>query len=349
MTVHQSPKAPLLLTLGEPGGIGPELTLKIWHERASNGTPPFVFLANKSFLESRKRLLGLDVPLIMWTPDSRESVCDLFQKALPVFELGYEVSDKPCIADAMNAKAVIAAIEEAVGMIHKGHGRAIITNPINKKSLYDAGFNHPGHTEFLGDLSKLWPGGPFKPVMMLAGPELRTVPATLHIPLKDVPQALDGNVLSELIEITHHALVERFGLSSPAIVVAGLNPHAGEDGLMGIEDDTIIRPAIMAARDKGINVTGPHPADTLFYKQRRATYDAAIAMYHDQALLPVKTIAFDETVNVTIGLPFIRTSPDHGTALDIAGKNIARPDSLLAALKMADTMACNTLDIAQVQ
>jgi len=332
----------LLVTLGEPGGIGPELILNIWNNRARNKTPAFVFLASEAFVRARARLLGLHIPTVDWLCARRtRDLAEIFKSALPVIDLGHEIHETPGIADPRNAGAVIDAIEKAVLMIRQQEAAALITAPINKKSLYEAGFKHPGHTEFLGELANQWPGGPFRPVMMLAGPELRTVPATLHIPLKDVPASLNKEALIELIMITERGLKEHFALPAPRLVVSGLNPHAGENGAMGTEDDLIIRPALDAARAHGINVSGPHPADTLFYREKRNTYDAAIAMYHDQALLPVKTIAFDETVNVTLGLPFIRTSPDHGTALDIAGRRIARPGSLLAALKMARNMAKN--------
>lgn len=347
MTFHAQHSPILLVTLGEPGGIGPELVLDIWQNRKLNATPPFVFLANQFFIEKRAAALGINVPTIDWgaAPETKP-LGQAFENALPIINLDHAIHDDIGIADPKNGHAVIGAIETAVHMIHAGSASAMITAPINKKSLYEAGFKHPGHTEFLGKLSNQWAGGPFRPVMMLAGPELRTVPATLHIPLKDVPKALDGDELIDLIDITNRELKHRFGIKRPRIVVTGLNPHAGEEGSMGFEDDAIIRPAIESAILQGILVSGPHPADTLFYRERRETYDVAIAMYHDQALLPVKTIAFDETVNVTLGLPFIRTSPDHGTALDIAGQGIARPNSMLAALKMADKMARNVTERA---
>lgn len=342
MTSAPASSTVLLATLGEPGGIGPELILKLWLERQSSPAPPFVYVASQDFIEKRAKTLGITVPTIDWIMAQKTQTLEgAFNTALPVINLENPIDDRIGIADPINAPAVIASIEKAVTMIHQSQADGLITAPINKKSLYDAAFKHPGHTEFLGELANQWPNGPHRPVMMLAGPQLRTVPATLHIPLKDVPKALDENKLIELIEITNNDLKDRFNIQNPRIVVTGLNPHAGEEGSMGQEDAMIIAPAIHAAKAKGINVSGPHPADTLFYAERRKTYDAAIAMYHDQALLPVKTIAFDETVNVTLGLPFIRTSPDHGTALDIAAKGIARTGSMLAALKMADQMARN--------
>lgn len=340
MDAYSSCNKPLMLTLGEPGGVGTELALDIWCQRKKNKTPPFVFMATRSFVESRARLLDLDVPLVFWQPDTPSPPLEnLFGQALPIFELDHQINDNPGHADPKNGAAVIESIVEAVKFLRQDKASAVITNPIQKSSLYQTGFKHPGHTEFLGELANQWPDGPFKPVMMLAGPELKTIPATLHIALKDVPASLDQQTLIDLIAITERELKSRFNIEQPRIVVTGLNPHAGEEGAMGTEDADIIRPAIQKMQARGIAVTGPHPADTLFFRERRETYDAAIAMYHDQALLPVKTLAFDETVNVTLGLPFVRTSPDHGTALDIAGKGIARPDSLLAALKLADRMA----------
>ena len=337
--MSHSANKPVLLTIGEPAGIGPELAIKLWAERNSQSVPPFVLLTDPAFIESRARLLGVEMTVKQWDENWDVSALEqIFSEALPYYPLSNSIEDSPTQLRTQNSPAVIEAIETAVSLIHQGKASAVVTNPINKNALYEAGFKHPGHTEFLGELAQQW-GGTYRPVMMLAGPELRTVPATLHIPLKDVPEALDTQELTELMVITARELKNRFAVPTPRIAVTGLNPHAGEEGTMGSEDRDIILPAIRAAQESGLTITGPHPADTLFYAQRRKTYDAVIAMYHDQALLPVKTIAFDETVNVTLGLPFIRTSPDHGTALDIAGKGIARPDSLLAALNMASEMA----------
>ncbi len=330
---------PILMTIGEPAGIGPELAIKLWAERNTHSIPPFVLLTDPAFIENRARLLGVEMIVKQWNENwSATDVQEAFSKALLYHPLNNSIEDAPTQLRAQNSLAVIEAIETAISLIQQDKASAVVTNPINKNALYEAGFKHPGHTEFLGELAKQW-GDTYRPVMMLAGPELRTVPATLHIPLKDVPEALNAQELTELMMITARELKDRLAIPSPRIAVTGLNPHAGEEGAMGSEDHDIILPAIQAAQEAGLTVSGPHPADTLFYAQKRKTYDAVIAMYHDQALLPVKTIAFDETVNVTLGLPFISTSPDHGTALDIAGKGIARPDSLLAALKMASEMA----------
>jgi 4-hydroxythreonine-4-phosphate dehydrogenase len=220
----------------------------------------------------------------------------------------------PGLPDSANAGAITGAIETAVRLTMEGSASAIVTNPIAKSVLYDAGFKFPGHTEFLADLGGRLTGDELLPVMMLAGPKLMAVPVTIHI---------------------------RFGLASPRVAVAGLNPHAGENGALGLEDDAIIRPVIERLKTEGVDITGPLPADTMFHDRARATYDVAICMYHDQALIPAKALGFDESVNVTLGLPFIRTSPDHGTAFSLAGKGIARADSLLAALRMAQQLAGN--------
>jgi 4-hydroxythreonine-4-phosphate dehydrogenase len=252
---------------------------------------------------------------------------------------------EPGRPDPANGAAVIAAIEQATAAVVRGEAAAVVTNPIAKGVLYKAGFTHPGHTEFLADLaSRLVGNGPWRPVMLLASDELRVVPLTIHIPLAEVPKALSQELIVETACILNDALVRDFGLGverRPRIAVTGLNPHAGEDGAMGTEEQTIIAPAIASLRQQGLDVTGPHPADTLFHAEARAGYDAVIAMYHDQALIPIKTLAFDRAVNVTLGLPFVRTSPDHGTAFDIAGTGKASAASLSAALDLAAQMAAN--------
>jgi 4-hydroxythreonine-4-phosphate dehydrogenase len=240
-----------------------------------------------------------------------------------------------------SAAAVIEAIARGVGDIRSGAAAAIVTNPINKRVLYDAGFRHPGHTEFLGTLSGAWTGRPARPVMMLAGPELRAVPVTIHIPLRDVAEAISTELIVETSRIVAADLTRRFGIDSPRLAIAGLNPHAGESGAFGSEDAEIIAPAVEALRAEGITAFGPLSADAMFHPAARAGYDAAICMYHDQALIPAKTLSFAETVNVTLGLAFIRTSPDHGTALDIAGTGRADPSSLAAALRLAATLHRN--------
>jgi 4-hydroxythreonine-4-phosphate dehydrogenase len=324
--------------MGEPAGIGPDLTLAVWRQRRELGVPPFYCLADPDLLSNRAALLGLACP-IETVAANEASAC--FDRALPVVRLDARVQAAPGNLDAGNAQAVIEAIARAVGDVRAGVAAAIVTNPINKKSLYDAGFRHPGHTEFLGTLSAAWTGRPGTPVMMLAGPELKAVPVTIHIPVKDIAAALTERAIVETGRVVAADLRRRFAIARPRLAVAGLNPHAGESGAMGDEDERIVRPAVQALRAEGIDARGPLSADSMFHRDARATYDVALCMYHDQALIPAKTLAFAETVNVTLGLAFIRTSPDHGTALDIAGTGRADPSSLAAALKLAATLRAN--------
>jgi 4-hydroxythreonine-4-phosphate dehydrogenase len=323
---------PLALTMGEPAGIGPDITLAAWLRRRELKLPPFYCLADPALLAQRAGALGLDCAIEAVAP---QDAAARFDHVLPVAPLSATVSARPGEADPANAQAVIEAIARAVGDVRAGTAAAVVTNPINKKTLYDAGFRHPGHTEFLGTLSAAWTGHPGKPVMMLAGPGLRTVPVTIHIPVRDVADALSRELIVETGRIVADELRRRFGIREPRLAVAGLNPHAGEGGALGSEDETIVRPAVEALRAEGIAARGPLPADSMFHPQARVTYDAALCMYHDQALIPAKTVAFSETVNVTLGLAFVRTSPDHGTALDIAGTGKAEPASLAAALRLA--------------
>lgn len=329
---------PLALTMGEPAGIGPDITLAVWLRRRELALPPFYCLADPALLAARARQMGVDCPIETVSPDDA-AAC--FDRALPVVALDAKVEVKPGKPDPANAQAVIEAIARAVGDVRSGSAAAIVTNPINKKTLYDAGFQHPGHTEFLGTLSAAWTGKPGAPVMMLAGPELKAVPVTIHIPLRDVADALTEAGIVAAGRTLAAELRRRFALPAPRIAVAGLNPHAGEGGSIGDEDERIVRPAVAALVAEGINARGPLSADTMFHPAARATYDAALCMYHDQALIPAKTLSFDETVNVTLGLAFVRTSPDHGTAVDIAGTGRANPTSLAAALKLAAELRQN--------
>ncbi len=322
----------LAVSMGEPAGIGPEIVLKAWLASEKEGLSPFVVFGDPELLESRARMFGLSVPILECGLDD---VFDAFPMHLPVIPLENKMNSNPGQLEVSNAAAVIEAIEKATAAVLDGKAKALVTCPIQKANLYRAGFEHPGHTEFLGVLSEQKTGQIATPVMMFAGPELRTVPLTAHIPLKDVPAAVTPERIEQVARIVAYDLRKGFGLDSPRIVVSGLNPHAGEDGKMGSEDEEIIAPVIKKLQAEGIRISGPYPGDTLFHKRARENYDAAIAMYHDQALIPVKTIAFDETANVTLGLPFIRTSPDHGTALDIAEKGIANPSSLIAAIDLA--------------
>jgi 4-hydroxythreonine-4-phosphate dehydrogenase len=329
---------PLALTMGEPGGIGPDVTLIAWSKREKLRLPPFYCLADPDMLAERARLLGIECPIKTVEP---EEAAACFTKVLPVVRLSTAVTATPGKVESANAPAVIEAIARAVGDVRSGVAAAVVTNPINKKALYDAGFSHPGHTEFLGTLSAAWTGSPGTPVMMLAGPELKAVPVTIHIPLGKVQPNLSEALIYDTSRIVASELKSRFAIAQPRLAIAGLNPHAGESGALGDEEERVIRPAIEALRAAGIDATGPHSADAMFHGQARAGYDAAICMYHDQALIPAKTLSFDETVNVTLGLAFVRTSPDHGTALDIAGTGKANPSSLRAALRLAAELVHN--------
>jgi 4-hydroxythreonine-4-phosphate dehydrogenase len=326
---------PLLLTQGDPAGIGPELGLKAWMERNERTLPPFAILSDPKFLAHVAQSYGWNVPITVVQP---ERVLDTFPSALPVIPLEASVSAQPGQPDAASAPSAIESIETAVRLVRAGAASALVTNPIAKHVLYEAGFRHPGHTEFLAALASEGTGGSYHPVMMLWSESLAVVPVTVHIPLSDVHAALTTDLIVLTGRIVARELKERFGIVHPRLALAGLNPHAGENGAMGTEDGSVIVPAVEILRQEGIAVSGPLPADTMFHARARGRYDAALAMYHDQALIPIKTIAFDEAVNVTLGLPFVRTSPDHGTAFDIAGQGIARPDSLMAALKLADRL-----------
>ena len=328
--------APLALTIGDPSGIGPEIALAAWLARAAHGLAPFFLVGDRDLLAARAASLGLEIPLAVVGPSE---AADTFATALPVVALGNKMIDRPGVADTANAAGTVEAIDRAVGYCRDGQASAMVTLPISKKPLYEAGFRFPGHTEYLGHLAAEIFGTPATPIMMIAGPDLRTVPVTIHIALKDVLAALTTAEIVKAGRIVAHDLKARFGIARPRLALAGLNPHAGEGGTMGHEDIEIVAPAVRQLQAEGIDAFGPLPSDTMFHARARAGYDAAICMYHDQALIPAKTLAFDEGVNVTLGLPFIRTSPDHGTAYDIAGKGVARPDSLVAALAMAARMA----------
>jgi 4-hydroxythreonine-4-phosphate dehydrogenase len=331
------PGLPLAVSVGEPAGIGAEIIAKAWLLRRDKDLPPFYVVGDPDFVRSRLARAGLAAPVDVTTP---EAASDVFADSLPVFDLGHPVEDRPGELSGVTAAATIAAIETAVRHVRGGRAAGIVTAPIQKSNLYAAGFKFPGHTEFLGELSlRLWPGAPYEPIMMLAGPELATVPVTVHIALRDVTKSLTGEMIVKAGRIVAREMKGKFGIARPRLAIAGVNPHAGEDGAMGREDMEIVAPAVGQLRAEGVDARGPLPSDTLFHAAARKTYDVVLAMYHDQALIPVKTIAFDETVNVTLGLPFVRTSPDHGTALDIAGQGVADPSSLIAALRMAGRMA----------
>lgn len=321
--------------MGEPGGVGGELTIKAWRALASDGPAFFV-------IDDPTRLERLDAPVAaIEAPDEASAI---FAGKLPVLPIGTRVDATPGRAEPGNAPQVIASIEKAVAFALSGKAGGVVTNPIQKSSLIEAGFEFPGHTEFLAHLTREAPmPAPQRrrgPVMMLAGPELRTVPATIHASVREAAASLTTDTIIAKAMIVIEALTYDFGVRTPRLAISGLNPHAGEDGKIGTEERDVIAPAVKRLREEyGVIASGPHAADSMFHAEARKGYDAALCMLHDQALIPVKTLAFFETVNVTLGLPIIRTSPDHGTALDIAGGGFASPDSLIAAIRMASDMA----------
>ena len=323
---------PLAVTSGEPAGIGPEITIKAWHATRHEGAP-FFFLGDHAQIAEAAARMGVETDV---TAIARpEEASAVFRKSLPVLPEMLAVPAMPGTPDPRNANAVLSSIRRAVELVRSGQAGAVVTNPIHKGVLYEAGFRHPGHTEYLAELA----GGGERPVMMLACRELRVVPVTVHLSLANAVKALKQSDIVACGEITARALRSDFGVTDPVLAVAGLNPHAGEGGHLGREEIEVIAPAIEELRAKGIRAKGPAPADTLFHPRARASADAVLCMYHDQALIPLKTIDFDGGVNVTLGLPFVRTSPDHGTAFDIAGTGKANADSLIASLRMGAEMA----------
>ncbi len=335
----------LALTLGEPAGIGPDLALAIWRRRAELDLPPFYIVGDPEFLRRRAAILGLDVPIVSVTAAAAAAA---FHSALPVLPLGIAVTAEPGRPDGLSAPAAVASIRRAVADVMAGAAAAIVTNPIAKNVLYNWGFAEPGHTEFLATLVQEATGVSLRPVMMLWSPELAVVPVTIHLPLRDIFKHLSTELIVETGRIVAHDLATRFKLPHPRLAIAGLNPHAGEAGTLGEEDRTVVAPAVARLVAEGIDAKGPLAADSMFHERARASYDAALCMYHDQALIPIKTLAFDHAVNVTLGLPFVRTSPDHGTAFDIAGTGRADPTSLVAALRLAARLAGATSSTAPV-
>jgi 4-hydroxythreonine-4-phosphate dehydrogenase len=337
---NKEPDAPLALTMGDPAGIGPEIALRAWRDRFVDQIPKFALYADIELMRSLARSADVDADLTIQPVANASAAAQVFGDALPVVPVPLAKLARPGSPDVANGPATILAIRRAVSDVASGLASAVVTNPIAKSVLYDAGFKYPGHTEYLGVLAKeFWPAEPADPVMMLASSKLRVVPVTIHVPLRDVPALLTVDKIVRTARIVAASLTRDFGIPNPRLAIAGLNPHAGEDGALGSEDQQIIRPAINVLRSEGLDVSGPHAADTMFHDAARKTYDAALAMYHDQGLIPIKTLAFDEGVNVTLGLPFVRTSPDHGTAFGIAGKGLASASSLKAALKLAGEMS----------
>lgn len=326
---------PLALTMGEPAGIGGELTLLAWRALTSGPgqTSPFFVIDDPARLADLASRIAPEISVeSIAAPADATAV---FPRAVPVLPLAIPKPVVPGKPARENATAVIDSIERAVGLVRAGEGAAVVTNPIHKQTLYDGGFRFPGHTEFLADLA----GGSAAPVMMLACPGLRVVPVTVHLSLARAAASLTTDAIVHAGHVTATALRDDFAIARPRLAITALNPHAGEGGALGREEADIIAPAIAKLRGDGLDVTGPAPADTLFHPRARETYDAALCMYHDQALIPLKTIDFEHGVNITLGLPFVRTSPDHGTAFGIAGTGQASPASLLAALATARAMA----------
>jgi 4-hydroxythreonine-4-phosphate dehydrogenase len=311
------------LSCGEPAGVGPEIAAKAWTSLGAD--LPFFLIGDPAHLPHGTRVAEISDP---------SEACAAAARGLPVLRHDFDGALTPGTPNPAHAQGVIDVIARGVDLAQTGRALALCTSPIHKQALQDgAGFAYPGHTEYLAALA-----GGAKVVMMLASAALRVVPTTIHIPLCEVPRALTPALLEDTIRITHAALIRDFAVARPRLAIAGLNPHAGEGGKMGHEEITVITPVLERLRVEGFDLRGPMSADTMFHAAARAGYDAAIAMYHDQALIPIKTLDFDRGVNVTLGLPFVRTSPDHGTALDIAGQGVATPTSLIEALKMAHSM-----------
>ncbi|HXC89552.1 MAG TPA: 4-hydroxythreonine-4-phosphate dehydrogenase PdxA [Stellaceae bacterium] len=325
---------PLALTMGEPAGIGGEIALKAWLGRGE-GVPPFYAVDDPGRLARLAAGLGWPVPVRPIGEPAEAS--EIFATALPVAPIGAALRGRPGQPDPADAAAVVGAIDAAVADVRAGRAAALVTNPIHKDTLYRAGFRHPGHTEYLAELA----GCGATAIMMLVCPELRVVPVTIHLALRRVAETLTRDMIVHAGRVAAAALRRDFAIAAPVLAVAGLNPHAGEAGGLGREEIEIIEPALAELRRAGIDARGPFAADTMFHAEARRAYDAALCMYHDQALIPIKTIDFDGGVNVTLGLPFVRTSPDHGAAFAIAGTWRARPHSLIAALRLAARMAAN--------
>jgi 4-hydroxythreonine-4-phosphate dehydrogenase len=322
------------VTMGEPAGVGIEITLKAWLLRQEPALDPFFLIADVDEVSRCATALDLDVPVARI--ENVDGAAASFSTSLPVLHQPLPVNPVAGSPDPANAPAVLGPIETAVTLTMDGGANAVVTNPIQKESLAKAGFRFSGHTDFLGHLA-----GDVPTVMMLATNGLRVVPATVHVGLQEAISSITPAMLVDCARMTANSLRDDFGIKAPRLVMTGLNPHAGEGGLFGFEEGLIIAPAIDQLNAEGIDIRGPIAADSLFHAAARETYDAAICMYHDQALIPIKTLDFEHAVNTTLGLPFVRTSPDHGTALDIAGKNRANPSSLIAAIGMAQTIARN--------
>lgn len=322
---------PIAISLGDPAGIGPEVVAKCWDGRAVNNLPPFAAIG-----DPRAVARVWDGPIeLVDDPQQAEAV---FDYALPLIQITAAEDDLPGHPSVAGAHCSLDSLEIAVGLARSGSAAAVVTGPVSKEQLYSIGFAHPGQTEFVAERCGVSQGNV---AMMLAGPTLRTVPVTTHIPLAEVPTHLSPALIEARGRTTLRGLQRNFGIAEPTLAISGINPHSGEGGLLGREEIEIIEPAIAALRAEGWRVTGPHPADTMFHASARARYDAALCMYHDQALIPLKALHFEDGVNVTLGLPIIRTAPDHGTAFDIAGQDLADPRPMASAIQMAALCAAN--------
>ena len=329
-----APMNPLAVSLGDPAGIGPEVIAKCWDNRDSFALPAFVAIG-----DPRSIAAVWDGPLEV-VDDPRQADA-AFDQGLPVIQLSTPQADIPGHPSVAGAHTSLDSLEIAVGLARSGSAAAVVTGPVSKEQLYAIGFQHPGQTEFVAERCGI---SSENVVMMLAGPTLRTIPLTTHLPLSEVPRRLSTALIEARGRAALRGLQRTFGIAEPRLAVSGLNPHAGEGGQLGNEEVEIIGPAIAALAAEGWRVTGPHPADTMFHARARAEYDAALCMYHDQALIPIKALHFEEAVNVTLGLPIVRTAPDHGTAFDIAGQDRADPRPMAAAIRMAAEAAAQRAD-----
>ena len=324
---------PLAVSVGDPAGIGPEIIGKAWEARHEQSLPPFFAIGDVGSFAPH-----WDGPVVKI--DDPADTARHFDDALPVIQLHSCVSVVPGVPDLDGAQCAYQALEMAIGFARAGSAAALVTGPVSKAQLYAVGFTHPGQTEFIAERCGVSKNNA---VMMLAGPDLRVVPMTTHIPLASVAGLLDGRLIRQRLRATAKGLQRNFGIERPRLAVAGFNPHAGEAGNMGREEIDVFAPAIAHIVSEGFDVVGPLPADTMFHAEARSHYDAAVCAYHDQALIPLKTLYFHDAVNITLGLPVVRTSPDHGTAFGIAGQNKALPNSMIAAIKMAEMAALNRM------
>jgi len=328
---------PLIVTMGDPAGVGPEIIARAWSVLSSPPGPlapitPFVVVGDAETMKAQ----GQPVEAVL-SPSDASTV---FGRAIPVLHHPAPAPVTPGQPDPANAVAVADWIERGVDLVLSGEGCGLVTAPIAKAPMYASGFRFPGHTEFIAELTADIPfSGTRGPVMMLTAKDLRACLVTIHVPIDQLPELVTGERVARVARVVHESMKRDFGIASPRLAMAALNPHAGEGGAIGLQEVTVLRPAAEALRAEGLNITDPLPADTLFHEEARARYDAVVCLYHDQALIPVKTLDFWGGVNATLGLPIVRTSPDHGTGFDIAGKGVARADSFIAAVRLASEMA----------